>query len=167
MNSLDPTAMAVIAVFAIIISGIDVYVRLKTAPERKDRFIRTLLDQLLEPSAEPQLAVEELTASSQAPDLRESLLRHFERSSTSREILRVLSGEEGLNQKDLVLQLNKVLDERGKPPLPIEVARRVATILLHAGFVAVDRGALRITEAGRELDSLLRGRHEARLMNAA
>lgn len=166
MNSFDPTAMTVIAVFGIIIVGIDVYVRLKTAPERKDRFIRSLLDQLLEPAAEPQLAAEKLSAPVPALDLRECLLRHFERSSTSREILRALSGDMELNQKDLVVHLNKVMDERGKPPLPLEVARRVAMILLHAGFIAVDRGALRITEAGRELDSLLHGRHEARLMNA-
>jgi hypothetical protein len=167
MNSLEPTAMAVIAVFAVIIVGIDVYVRLKTAPERKDRFIRALLDELLEPSAESQLAAEKVTADSPAPELNECLLRHFERSSTSREILRALSREEGLNQKDLVLQLNKVLDARGKPPLPRDVARRVAAILLHAGFIVVDRGALRITDTGREVDLLLRGRHETRLMNAA
>lgn len=162
MNSLDPTAMAVIAIFGTIIVGIDVYVRLKTAPERKDRFIRELLDQLLEPSAEPQLATEKATADSPAPDLKECLLRHFEKSSTSREILRALSCEEGLNQKDLVHRLNKVLDKRGKPPLPLDVARRVAMILLHAGFIVLDRGALRVTDTGRELNSLLRGR-----MNAA
>jgi hypothetical protein len=167
MNSLEPTAIAVIAMFGIIIVGIDVYVRLKTAPERKDRFIRALLDQLLEPSAEPQLAAEKATADSPAPDLKECLLRHFEKSSTSREILRALSGEERLNETDLVLQLNKVLDERGKPPLPLDVARRVAMILLHAGFIVVDRDAWRITDTGRELDLLLRPRHEACLMNAA
>lgn len=167
MNSIEPTALVVIVIFAMIIAAIDIYVRIKTAPERKDRFIRGLLDQLLEPSAEPQLAAEKVTADSPAPDLKECLLRHFEKSSTSREILRALSREEALNQKDLVLQLNKVLDARGKPPLPFDVARRVATILLHAGFIVVDRGALRVTDTGRELDLLLRGRQETRLMNAA
>jgi hypothetical protein len=72
-----------------------------------------------------------------------------------------------LNQSDLVLQLNKVLDQRGKPPPPLDVARRVAMILLHAGFIVVDRDALRLTDTGRELHLLLRRRHEARLMNAA
>lgn len=166
MNSIEPTALVVIVMFAMIIAAIDIYVRLKTAPERKDRFIRGLLDQLLEPSAESQ-PTETLAPGSPVLDLEECLLRHFEKSSTSREILRALSREEALSQKDLVLQLNKVLDARGKPPLPFEVARRVATILLHAGFIVVDRGALRITDTGRELDLLLRGRHEARIMNAA
>lgn len=167
MSNPDLTVLALIIFAAIFLVGIDIYVRLVIVPSRRDRFICTLLDQLMEPSAEPQMSTVSETANSPTPDLKECLLRHFEKSSTSREIINALSGEERLNQRDLLLRLNKALNERGKPPLPLEVARRVATILLHAGLVGVDRDTLRITEAGRELNLLLRGRHEARLQNAA
>jgi hypothetical protein len=160
MNNPELVITIGISVVAILVAGLDVFVRLVVAPHRKDRFVSALLDQLLEPAAEKE------SAAAPALDLNECLLRHFEKSVTSRAILSALDDEGGLSQTDLHRRLNQALSQSQKPPLPIEVARRVAMILLHAGLVGVDRGVLRLTEVGKNLNSVLRGRYGSGLNNA-
>lgn len=160
MNSPELAVTIGISIIAILVAGLDLVMRLIVAPRRRERFVSALLDQLVEPATEGE------PAAVPARDINECLLRHFEKSVTSRAILSALANEGGMSQRDLHHRLNHALSESGKPALPLEVARRVATILLNAGLVGVDRGVLRLTELGKDLNSVLRGRCESGLKSA-
>ena len=161
MNHWEINMELLLITIAIVVVAADVLVRLVLLPNRRDKFIGELLDNLMEPAA----ATESVPGAEQALvlplDLREPLLRHFEKSTASRQILRTLANGQGMTQKELSAALNQSLAEKGKPPLPLAVARRVAITLLQAGLVGIENGALRITELGRNLNLLLDGRKKA------
>lgn len=161
MYNLELTGLVVLVTIAIVVVAADVIVRLVVLPRRKERFIRELLDHLVEVDAEKEPAALAEATSSPAGDLQECLLRYFEKSGTSREILHTLAGCEGLTQRELSSALNRALTEKGKTPLPLAVARRVVMILVHAGLLEVDRSVLQITKPGQNLNLLLQTRKQA------
>jgi hypothetical protein len=161
MNHLEISTEILLITIAIVVVAANVLVRLVLLPGRRDKFIGELLDNLMEPAT----ATESVPSAEQSlvlpSDLREPLLRHFEKSTASRQILHTLANGEGMSPKELSAAVNQSLAERGKPPLPLAVARRVAIALLQAGLVGIENGALRITELGRNLNLLLEGRKKA------
>lgn len=161
MNNPELIGLIVLVTVAIVVLGADILVRLVILPAQRDKLIRELLDQLVK--TEPRT---ESAASFEAPvlpagDLHECLLRNFEKSATSRQILNTLAGCEGLTQRELGIALNRALAEEGKPALPLAVARRVVMILMHAGLVEVDRSVLQISKLGQNLNLLLQARKQA------
>ncbi len=152
---------------AVGVLGVNLIVRLIVWPARQDAFIGQLLDQLAEPCTEDETTSDVLDAVEPAFDLQESLLRHFERSTTSQQILGTLVRHDGLTDKQLQAALDRAPADKGRPKLPLPVTRRVAAILRSAGLVALDQGVLRITELGRQLHSLLSRRGEARVQELA
>ncbi len=167
MNNLEATRLVVLVTIAIVVVMADIIVRLVILPRRKEKFIRELLDHLVEYNAEPQPAGPLEAASSPAGDLHECLLRYFEKSATSRQILNTLAGCERLTQRELGSALNRTLAEEGKAALPPAVARRVVMILLHAGLVEVDRSVLQISKLGQNLNLLLQTRKQAGMARSA
>lgn len=163
MNNVELLSTVVVAGLTIVVIAADVVVRLVILPARKDQFIAELLDHLTGPCPEEENSPAESVATPSTSDLEESLLRHFEKSATSHQILSMLAVHDGLTQKDLVAALNRASDERSRPRLPLAVVRRVAIILLRAGLVEVEQGLLRITEVGRELHSIVQDRKEVSL----
>ena len=164
MSYPGPVAIVVLVALAVVGVGADIVFRLVIAPRRREAFINELLDCFAGPSAESEPAASAQVAEPSAPELTECLLRHFERSVISQQILiKLAEGEQGLGQRELSATLNRSQADRSKPALPLSVARRVAITLLHAGLIGVEGGALRVTELGRQLNHLLRLRKEARL----
>lgn len=166
MNQPEMTATIVIIAIAVLLVAADIIVRLVIMPARKEKFIHDLLDQLVEPSVEAEASVSPGVTAVPAADLHECLLRLFEKSSTSREILDSLANGKGLTQEELSIALNQRRAQKGKPALPLAVPRRVAVSLLHSGLVGVEHGLMRVTEMGQDLNSLLQNRKKASLANA-
>lgn len=159
-----PMPIVLVVALAIVVVGADIVLRLVVAPRRREAFINELLDCFAAPSAESEPAASAHVLGPSAPDLTECLLRHFERSSISKQILvKLAEGEQGLGQRELSAMLNRSQADRNKPALPLSVARRVAITLLHAGLIGVEAGTLRITNPGRQLNHLLQLRKESRL----
>jgi hypothetical protein len=163
MNNVEILSTIVVAGLTIAIVAADVIIRLVILPARKDQFIAELLDHLMSPCPGEKNSPDESVATPSTSDLEECLLRHFEKSVTSHQILSMLAVHDGLTQKDLVTALNRASDQRRRPRLPLAVVRRVAVILLRAGLIEVEQGLLRITEVGRELHSIFQNRKEASL----
>ncbi len=160
MKNPELVAIIILVTFALVMVVVDVIVRLFVAPARKDRFLRDLLDHLVE--GDPQNESAEFFKNTGRPseDLQECLLRHFEKSLTSRQILNALADSGGLTQRDLLRELNQAFAAKGKGPLPLTAARRVAMILLHAGLLEVENGVLQITNVGQNLNLLLQTRKQ-------
>ncbi len=142
---------------AAVVVGVDAWVRLVISPRRRDRFVGELLDHLMEPENEGE-ANPPRPAAAVGSDLQESLLRHFEHSATSRQILSSLASRGGLTHPALLASINRRLAERERPPLPAVVARRVAGSLIDSGLVKVENGVMNVTALGQRLDALLRER---------
>ena len=150
----------VVVTIAILVAAADIIVRLILLPARKDKLIRELLDNLVEVDANTESLASPKDGALPAGDLQECLLRHFERSRTSRQILNALAKGEPLSQGDLLSVINRTLADKGRAPLPLNVARRVAINLLHAGLLEVRNGGLRITKLGQSLNLLLQTRKQ-------
>lgn len=155
MHDLGLLGALAAAGLALAVLGVNLIVRLIVFPARQDKFLGQLLDQLTDPSAEEDNASAELGVTERPCDLQECLLRHFERSATSQEILRILARHDGLTHKGLQSALDGALDQRRQPRLPLPVARRVAAILRSAGLVEAEGDLLRLTEFGRQLHSVI------------
>lgn len=155
MHDLGLLSVLAAAGLAIAVLGVNLIVRLIVFPARQDKFLGQLLDQLTDPSAEEDNASDELGVTEPPCDLQECLLRHFERSATSQEILRTLTKHDGLTHKALQSALDRAHDQRRQPWLPSPVVRRVAALLRNAGLVEANGDVLRLTEFGRQLHSVI------------
>jgi hypothetical protein len=161
MNHPESSPEIVLITIAVVVVAADFLVRLVVLPNRRHKLVGELLDCLMEPAGAAESVPALEPALMLSFNLQEPLLRHFEGSSASRQILSTLADAKGMTQRELLAVLNQSLAERGKPPLPLAVARRVAISLLHARLVGVEHGALRITELGQNLNLLLDGRNKA------
>lgn len=162
MSHPEATVTIVLTVIAIIVLGADILVRVVILPHKRDTFLEGILDHLLDPGTGTAAQGFPESTALPAKDLHECLLRHFEKSGTSRRMLKVLTETSGLDPEDLAEALNKPRAGADHPPLPLAAARRVAGILVNAGLAGVDRGMVRITDLGKELNSLLQEREGLR-----
>ncbi len=152
-----------VCLLAVGLIACDLLVRLRTHRHRKDRFIESLFDTLLQPALLPQSSTKSPVpkpANLPTPEsLAENLLRHFQQSAVSRLVLRILALQQGgAAEAGLLAEVNQHLVQTGKRALPPAVVRRVVMILMGADLVALNQGRLEITNAGRQLNTLLEAR---------
>ncbi|HWQ90886.1 MAG TPA: hypothetical protein VN673_04390 [Clostridia bacterium] len=166
MNQPETSTAIVAVTIAILVILADIVVRMFLLPRRKEKLLQNLLDQLVESNAEEE---ESLSAGAKvvAPtDLSECLLRLFEKSGTSREILNTLASNKGLTHNELSVALNQRMAERSNSALPPSVAERVAVNLINAGLLTMEHGRLRSTEVGQRLNMPVQQRKGAALASA-
>ena len=127
-------------------------VQLYKVPRGRDRLVEELLEMLHEPDAAPEATL----ASVPLGDLAESLFRHFAQSGLSRQIVESLASHDaGIDEAKVAETLNARVIEDGYWALPTSAIRKVVTILMGSGFVALRKGQLRLTESGQQLHRLL------------
>lgn len=137
---------------AVGIIATDVLVRLRVAPDRRDR----TLDELLCVFAGTELP-RTIEFEPQLNSVADSLLKHFQQSFASRHIVQALvETPRGLTSKELEDRLNEMAKRYGKSSVPSSAIRKVAMILMGAGFVKLTDGRFEMTELGCALHSMLR-----------
>jgi hypothetical protein len=143
----------------VIVAATDIIVRLRIAPRRRDEFLENLLNSMIE--SEP---IDPMMRAFQVPtrldeSLGESLLRHFELSTTSRQVLEVLARRSlGMSEIEVLSAVNRQLAFQRKRELPPAVMRKVVKILIAADLLERREGKLQIAEAGRQLINVLQAR---------
>lgn len=149
--------LGVVALVAVIVA--DFVIRLVLAPHRRDEWTAALLDSLIKPM--PKVQRSGMFPASVAMDetLCESLLRHFEQSTATRQILGLLSEQsDGMNESEVRETVNRRLAESESRELPAAAIRRIALILKNAGLVSFSQRRLKLTVAGQRLHALLEAR---------
>jgi|EBPBio282013_DNA_FD.fasta_scaffold17183_1 hypothetical protein len=153
----------ILGIFVIVVVvAADMIVRLRIAPSRRDKFLEDLFESMTEP--EP---AEHMSQVNHAPtvldhSLVESLLRHFELSAISRQILAALALRTvGMSEPEVVSAVNHQLARQRRQELPAAVVRKVIMILMGADLTALRQGQLEITNAGRHLHTILQERSTA------
>lgn len=154
----------IISIVAIAVVVADVIVRLLITPHQRDRWIEELMGSMIEPAT---------TWSSNGPGslpaeclpeaaLLDSLLRHFQQSITSRNVLKTVANEGGgLTENQIVHAVNQLQEQKGRRRLPHAVIHRVVLNLMSANFLALRRGALHLTSAGKVVHERLQIRQAA------
>jgi hypothetical protein len=146
--------VGVIAIVAVI--GADIIVRLVIAPYRRDKWLESLLDSMIEQGSAGRAAPVFPVAASLDEALRESLLRHFEQSATSRHVLAALAFRtDGTYESEVLAVVNRQLARLRKRELPASVVRKVVMILMGADLAVLRQGRLELTTAGKRLHALL------------
>ena len=144
--------LAIVAVVAVAVT--DIIVRLRIAPRRRDKFVEELLESMTEP--EPNLQGEAQASTQMDVSLLETLLRYFELSATSRQILAALAHRtDGLSEPELLSAVNHGLAARGRRELPAGVVRKIVSLLLRADLTELRQGKLELTNVGRHLHTIL------------
>jgi len=145
--------LGVIAIVAVVAA--DIVVRLVIAPHRLDKWIESLLDSMIEP--ESAVRDERLPVAACLDEvLGESLLRHFEQSATSRQVLAALAFRpNGMHESEVQQTVNGFLAQKHKRELPAAVVRKVVMSLMEADLTALRKGKLQLTTAGNRLYALL------------
>lgn len=152
-------AVIFLCVVAIAVVAADAIVRLVLAPRSRDAFLEKLIDTLIETDAATQGATRDHSDARSIEQLSENLLRHFEQSAISRNVLEVLAiRDEGLNEIGILEAVNHRLVEKHKRELPQTVIRKIVMVLMGADMIALRNGSLQITDAGRQLNALLQAR---------
>ena len=158
--------LGIVAIVGVAVA--DIIVRLRIAPRRRDKFLADLMESMTEP--EP---AEHMSQVNRAPtvlddSLVESLLRHFELSSTSRHVLAALAlRTEGMSEPEVVSAVNHQLARQRSRELPAAVVRKIVLILMGADLTTIRQGRLEITNAGRHLHTILQARSTAAAPAAA
>lgn len=158
--------VGIIAIVAVIVA--DIVVRLVIAPHRRDKWMESLLDSMIEP--ESAIHDERLFPAAASLDeaLSESLVRHFEQSATSRQVLAALAFRtHGMRESEVQQTVNGFLAQKRKRELPAAVVRKVVMILMGADLAALRNGKLQLTTAGKRLHALLEVRSSEALPSAA
>lgn len=158
----------IVGIIAIVAVAADIIVRLVIAPHRRDKWTESLLDSMIEP--EPAVRDERLFPTAACVDeaLGESLVRHFEQSATSRQVLAVLAFRTGgMHESEVQQAVNGMLAQERKRELPAAVVRKVMMLLMGANLAALRQGNLQLTTAGKRLHALLEVRSTEALPAAA
>ena len=128
----------------------DALMRLRVAPERRD----SIVDELLGVFARTGLPRTIEFTEPQLNTVADSLLKHFQQSFASRHIVHALvETPRGLTAKELEDTLNEIAKRSGKNSVPSSAVRKVAMILMGAGFVKLTDGRFEMTELGCALHS--------------
>lgn len=138
---------------ALSVVAADAIIRLRLAPARRDRLLKQLLS-VAHGSGEGASGEGEQR---EGPALTDSLLKHFQQSFTSRQIVQALAGApSGMTQKELEERVNEFAVRSEERSLPSSAVRKVLMILMGAGFVRLADGRFRMTDIGWALDAMLR-----------
>jgi hypothetical protein len=130
----------------------DIAIRLRMGNGRRDDQVNALLT-VLDP-AEDEPAGE--TMNSYADSLTESLLRYFQQSFVSRQVVSALAcSPRGMTEKQLEQRFAELASRAGKRTVPSNALRKVIMILMGADFVRISEGRFKITEYGSALHSSL------------
>lgn len=149
----------ILCAFAILVVVTSVVVRLVLAPRRRNLFLESLMDILIDTDGATQDPKPGPAEAISIEQLSDNLFRNFERSTIFRNVLEVLATrDEGLNETGLLEAVNHGLAQKQKCELPETVIRKVVMILEGADMIALRRGNLRLTDAGRQLNALLQTR---------
>lgn len=158
--------IGVIALVAVVAA--DILVRLVIAPHRRDRWTESLLDSMIESKADAREQPILPAAASLDDALGESLVRHFEQSATSRQVLAALAFRAGgTHESEVLTVVNQQLARSRRRELPAAVVRKVMMILMGADLAALRQGRLELTVAGKRLHALLEVRAADGLPSAA
>lgn len=157
--------VGIIAIVAVIAA--DIIVRLVIAPHRRDKWTESLLDSMIESESAVWIAPPFPALAGLDDGLSESLLRHFEQSATSRQVLAALAFRTGgMHESEVHAVVNRQLIRLRKRELPASVVRRVVMILMGADLAVLRQGRLELTTAGKRLHALL-GVRSAEVLPAA
>ncbi len=152
----------------VVVVAADIIVRLVIAPHRRDQWTESLLDSMIESEPTARDARVLPAAASLDDALGESLVRHFEQSATSRQVLAALAyRSEGMHESEVQEAVNGLLAQERKRELPAAVVRKVVMILMGADLAALRQGRLELTVAGKRLHALLEVRSADVLPSAA
>jgi hypothetical protein len=146
-----------VALILVVVAGTGL--RLWIEPRRRPHFIARLWEHIARsaesegegPTVQPAAKVDET--------LSECLVRHFESSAASRQLLAILAEHPGgMDRLDMISALNQERLQAQKRELPAAVVRKILFILMGANLARLRQGKLHITDAGRLLHALLKHR---------
>lgn len=146
-----------IALILVVVAGTGL--RLWIEPRRRPLFIARLWEYITRPpESESDVPTVRPAAKVDEP-LSECLVRHFESSATSRQLLAILAEHRGgMNQFALIAALNQERLRAQKQELPATAVRKIMFILMGANLAQSNQGKLQITETGWLLHTLLQSR---------
>lgn len=155
----------ILILFAFAIVAADILIRLRLTSARRERYMKNLLgmlapaDEISHRREDPELPRPEVSLGT---DVTNSLLKCFERSFASRQIVGVLAeAPRGITAKELEERFAELAGRAGKNAVPARAIRKVVMNLMSAELVRLRGGRLRTTELGRALHALLNSREEA------
>jgi hypothetical protein len=145
-----------LALVAIIVIGIDIVVRLRIAPNRKQEFYRALIEMGAGMNAE-RPRKPRVTADDEQISLSQALLQVFQQSFTSRQVIVALAtAPGGLAGKELEESVTEAAVKKWNRELSLNAIRRVILILMGANLVDLRQGKFAMTETGWSLHSRLK-----------
>lgn len=154
-------AEIILCVTAIVVVAADIIVRLMIAPHRNHKFIEDLCDGITELQPATELKAMDRAAEPTVGRLEESLLRHFEQSTVSREVLKTLASQaRGMSEAEVLAAVNHRLAQKRRRELRAAIVRKVVMILMGADFVVLRDGSLWITDVGKHLNACLHRRNQ-------
>lgn len=125
----------------------------------RDKLLEELFESLIEPELLEQTRCESPPLTGTEVSLLENLLRYFELSATSRNVLAALaSRSDGMSEAELLSAVNRQLEHQRRRALPATVVRKIVMILMRADLTTNRSGKLTITDEGRLLHTILNTR---------
>ena len=153
------TTEIIIVITGFCILAASIAARSFIVPHNRNRSVEDVLDILHKPRSISHNARGSAPACLPSESLGEGLLRHFTQSWLSCRIVDILAASDnGMREADIVGEVNALVVESGKRPLPEVAVRKVLMILVGADFVIMRDGALSLTTLGRHLHSVLNER---------
>lgn len=141
---------------AVAIVGVDMLIRLRLAPTRRDGWLQQLA--FISLGVSPAASGAQKRETPVRP-VAHSLLKYFEQSFASRHIVAALAdAPRGMTQEELEGSFTDLASRNGKRALPPGAIRKVVRILKGADFVSLSGGKLQMTDLGWSLHALLRSR---------
>lgn len=145
-----------LALVAIIVIGIDIVVRLRIAPNRKQAFYRALIEMGAGMNDE-RPRKRRVAADDEQISLSQALLQVFQQSFTSRQVIAALAtAPDGLAGKELEESVTEAAVKKWNRELSLNAVRRVIMILMGANLVDLRDGKFAMTETGWNLHSRLK-----------
>jgi hypothetical protein len=144
-----------LAAIAIIVVGIDIAIRLRVAPRRRDAFYKALNEMGAGMKSEHRARTS--SADDEQVSLGRALLQVFQESFTSRQVIAALArSPDGLDGKELEQQISEAAVAKWNRQLSINAIRRVIMILMGANLVDLRDGKFAMTETGWNLHTRLK-----------
>jgi hypothetical protein len=141
-----------IAIAAVIVIGIDIVVRLRIAPRRRDAFYKALIEM----GAGMRTERRAWRVDEEQLSIARALLQVFQESFTSRQVIAALAkAPDGLEGKELEQHVREAAVQKWNRPLSINAIRRVIMILMGANLVDLRDGKFAMTGVGWSLHAKL------------
>ncbi|HYG23913.1 MAG TPA: hypothetical protein VEH04_14110 [Verrucomicrobiae bacterium] len=132
---------------------IDIIIRLVIAARQRDKMIRDVLDTMTEPESVTSI---QTPAGASINGLGIHLLRYFQQSTASRDVLSVLAeAPEVMTERAHVNAVDHLRRERKKGELPSAAILNGARILRGARLAEHLGSGVQVTDAGRQLNEAI------------